>query len=169
MYTGDISAVLTGVAKPLEQVQPFEILLVDDDPFCIDLMLEALEDSAVKSHITVLKDGVEAMSYLRQQDSHSAYAEPDFIFLDLNMPRKDGRQVLREMKTDPTLSHIPVAVLTTSSLDEDISESYRLHANCFLTKPENIDGLIDMISSVQRFWFHTVVLPGSHVQRGSFS
>lgn len=138
---------------------PVNILLVDDDPYGIDLMLEAFEDSPYKTNITVLKDGVEAMNYLRHENKNAPYVEPDFIFLDLNMPRKDGRQVLKEMKSDPKLGHIPVAVLTTSSLEEDISESYRLHANCFLTKPETFEGLVEMLSSLEKFWFKTVVLP----------
>lgn len=141
------------------QPLPVNILLVDDDPYGIDLMLEAFEDSPYKTNITVLKDGVEAMNYLRHADANAPYVEPDFIFLDLNMPRKDGRQVLKEMKSDPKLGHIPVAVLTTSSLEEDISESYRLHANCFLTKPETFEGLVNMLSSLETFWFRTVVLP----------
>ena len=143
--------------------RPVQILLVDDDPYGIDLMLEALEDSPLNTKITVLKDGVEAMSYLRNDSKSQAYVEPDFIFLDLNMPRKDGRQVLREMKSDPRLSHIPVAVLTTSTLDEDVSESYRLHANCFITKPPTIEGLVDMLNSVQNFWFNTAVLPSAGI------
>jgi len=145
----------------LDTSRTIRILLVDDDPYGVDLMLEALEGSDVQTEITVLKDGVEAMQYLNSRDSAENYMEPDFIFLDLNMPRKDGRQVLKEIKEDPKLTHIPVAILTTSTLEEDISESYRLHANCFITKPETIDGLISMLDSVQNFWFRTVELPGS--------
>jgi chemotaxis family two-component system response regulator Rcp1 len=143
----------------VQTARPVEILLVDDDPYGVDLMLEALEDSTLNTNITVLKDGVEAMNYLRGRGDVQSLSYPDFIFLDLNMPRKDGRQVLREMKADPKLSHIPVAVLTTSTAEEDVTESYRLHANCYLTKPTTIDGLIEMLNSVQKFWFGTVILP----------
>ena len=140
-----------------------KILLVDDDPYGVDLMLEAMEGSDIQTQITVLKDGVEAMQYLKDCENSPTCEEPDFIFLDLNMPRKDGRQVLRELKGDPKLSHIPVAVLTTSTQEDDIADSYRLHANCFITKPETIEGLIKMLDSVQSFWFRTVVLPGAGI------
>ncbi len=139
--------------------RPIEILLVDDDPDIADLMIEAFEDSKIANHFSVVHDGVEAMAYLRREGKYNMAPRPAIVFLDLNMPRMDGRQVLAEMKEDPNLKDIPVAILTTSQADEDVAQAYKLHANCYLSKPPNMDGLIKLVSAIESFWFTLVELP----------
>ncbi|CAN5188420.1 response regulator [soil metagenome] len=137
------------------------ILLVDDDPLQAELMQEACEQIGVPFDLVAVKDGVEAMKYLRREGPYSGAKRPSFVFLDLNMPRKDGRQVLAEMKEDPDLKNIPVSILSTSSSEEEIGQAYLLHANCYLTKPRTMDGLVEMIKDVNKFWFGTACLPSS--------
>ncbi|MBI5664839.1 MAG: response regulator [Nitrospirae bacterium] len=137
-----------------------EVLLVEDNPGDVRLMQEALKDSKVCNNLHVVYDGEEAMSFLRCQDKYSSgVPEPDLIMLDLNLPKKDGREVLEDIKNDPALKHIPVVVITTSSAEEDILKSYNLHANCYVTKPVNLDQFIRVVHAIEDFWFTIVKLP----------
>jgi chemotaxis family two-component system response regulator Rcp1 len=138
-----------------------EILLVEDNPGDVRLTREALRDAEVTNTLRVVTDGEQAMSYLRRQGDHQDAVRPDLVLLDLNLPRKDGREVLAEMKQDPDLRRIPVVVLTTSQDDEDVSRTYDLHANCFVTKPVNLTDYMRVVHSIERFWFTVVRLPGA--------
>jgi CheY-like chemotaxis protein len=122
-------------------------------------MQEALKDAKVRNNLHVVNDGDEAMSFLRRQEKYSGALEPDLIMLDLNLPGKEGREVLQEIKNDPALMHIPVVIVTTSSAEEDILESYSLHANCFVTKPVNLEQFIRVVHAIEDFWFTIVKLP----------
>jgi chemotaxis family two-component system response regulator Rcp1 len=143
-----------------ERMQPVEILLVEDNPGDVRLTIEALRDGKVRNHLNVVTDGVEALLYLRRQGRYAAAARPDLILLDLNLPRKDGREVLAEIKADPHLRSIPVVILTTSQADQDILKSYELNANCYITKPVDLDQFISVVRSIEDFWFTVVTLPG---------
>ncbi len=135
------------------------ILLVEDNPGDIRLTQEALKESPIRSNLFVVKDGVEAIEFLKRKGKHAANALPDIILLDLNLPKKDGREVLAEVKADETLKIIPVVILTTSDADQDIIRSYKLHANCFITKPVDLDQFIYIIHQIQVFWFSVAKLP----------
>jgi CheY-like chemotaxis protein len=139
--------------------RPVEILLVEDNPGDVRLTIEALREGKVRNHLSVATDGVEAMAFLRREGEHAAAARPDLILLDLNLPRKDGRQVLAEIKADEDLRTIPVVILTTSKADEDILRSYDLHANCYVTKPVDLDQFITVVKSIEDFWLTIVALP----------
>ena len=136
-----------------------EILLVEDDPADVLLTQEALLGSKIRNNLHVVDDGVEALAFLRQEGTYRDVPRPDLILLDLNMPRKDGREVLADIKEDPGLKTIPVAVLTTSSQDEDILKSYELHANCYITKPVGLEQFATVVQSLDDFWFTIVKLP----------
>lgn len=136
-----------------------EILLVEDDAGDIDLTREALEDSKLQLNLNVVRDGVEAIAYLRREDKYSTATQPDLILLDLNLPRKDGREVLQNIKNDNKLKHIPVVVLTTSDTDEDILGSYGLGANCYVNKPLGMDEFVQIVRAIEDFWFTIVKLP----------
>ncbi|WP_420630521.1 response regulator [Candidatus Leptofilum sp.] len=136
-----------------------EILMVEDDPGDADLTQELLEDAKVLIHVNVVEDGVKAMDYLRQQGNYAQAVRPDLILLDLNLPRKDGREVLQEIKSDPDLKRIPVVVLTTSDADEDILRSYNLGANSFVTKPVGLDQFAHIVKTIENFWFTVVKFP----------
>ena len=136
-----------------------EILLVDDDAFHLDLMREAFEETNSNFKLISVKDGFEALEYLHRLGRYTAVKRPAMVFLDLNMPRKNGRQVLAEIKEDAELKDIPVTILSTSDSLEDVNQAYKLHANCYLTKPSNMDGLIKMVRTIEAFWFGTVALP----------
>jgi CheY-like chemotaxis protein len=136
-----------------------EILLVDDDPGDVRLTVEALKQTKMHINLSFARDGIEALAVLRHQGKFSAAPCPDIILLDLNMPRKDGREVLREIKEDPKLKHIPVVVLTTSAAEEDIMRSYNLHANCYVTKPVDLQQFMKVVASIESFWFTVVKLP----------
>jgi chemotaxis family two-component system response regulator Rcp1 len=138
---------------------PIEILLVEDSPSDAFLTQEALQRAKTASRIHVVPDGVEAMAFLRHQDGYADVPRPDLILLDLNTPRKDGREVLSEIKSDPKLSMIPVIVLTSSSADSDIQKAYELHANCYITKPAEFATFKQVMQSVENFWFNSVTLP----------
>lgn len=138
--------------------EPIEILLVEDNPGNVRLTQEALKDGKVVNNLRVVADGVAAMEYLRDCLSRGQ-ALPDLVLLDLNLPRKDGRAVLTEMKSDERLLSIPVVVLTTSKAEEDILRSYQLHANCYITKPVSLDSFIQVIKDVEKFWLCVVKLP----------
>ena len=141
------------------QGNPLEILIVEDSPSDVFLVKEALKQTGETCRVHVVSDGVEAMEFLRKQGSHGHAPRPDLILLDLNMPRKDGREVLLEIKTDERLRCIPIVVLTSSSAEQDISKAYNLHANCYITKPADFARFKAVINSVQAFWFRDVTLP----------
>ena len=136
-----------------------EILLVEDNPGDADLAREALAMSKMKNNLHVVEDGVEAIAFLNKEGVYSDAVRPDLILLDLNLPRKDGRQVLAEIKSDERLKTIPVVILTTSSADEDILKSYCLHANCYITKPIDFSQFMKVVNSIENFWLGIVKLP----------
>ncbi len=136
-----------------------QILLVEDNPGDIRLTQEALKEGSIKNVLNVVKDGVEALDYLKKKGKFMNNPTPDIILLDLNLPRKDGREVLAEIKSDEYLKLIPVIILTTSDADQDILRSYKLHANCFITKPVDLDQFIFIIRQIETFWFTVVKLP----------
>jgi CheY-like chemotaxis protein len=138
---------------------PAVILLVEDNPDDVALTMEALKEGNIGNDLHVAKDGVEALAFLRKQGVHAAAPRPDLILLDLNLPRKDGREVLEEIKSDASLCQIPVVVLTTSRAESDVINSYRLHANCFVTKPVDFDEFLEIVRSIEHFWFSVVNLP----------
>jgi two-component system, chemotaxis family, response regulator Rcp1 len=139
--------------------RPVEILLVEDNPGDVDLTRETLQDCKLLNHMNVVGNGVEAMAYLRRQGKYTEATRPDLILLDLNLPKKDGREVLAEVKADDQLRRIPVVVLTTSSAEQDILQTYDLHANCYITKPVNLDQFSAVVRAIEEFWFTIVKLP----------
>ncbi len=139
--------------------RPIDILLVEDNPGDVRLTIEALRDSKVRNHLHVATDGVEAMAFLRREGQHADAVRPDLILLDLNLPRMDGRQVLAELKADPALKVIPVVVLTTSRAEQDILRSYELQANCYISKPVDLEQFITVVRSIEDFWLTIVTLP----------
>jgi CheY-like chemotaxis protein len=138
-----------------------DILLVEDNPGDVRLTIEALKDGKVRNRLSVAPDGVEAMAFLRQEGKYAGAPRPDLILLDLNLPKKDGREVLAEIKADERLRQIPVVVLTTSSSEQDILHSYDLHANCYIPKPVDLDQFIDVVRGIENFWLTVVRLPES--------
>jgi CheY-like chemotaxis protein len=136
-----------------------EILLVEDNAADARLTLEQLKQCSVSNHVSVVGDGEKAMSFLRRQEGYAHVRRPDLVILDLNLPRKDGRQVLAEMKCDPLLRQIPVIILTTSGAKEDVDKCYHLHANCYLTKPVDLEGFTTVIEAIEDFWLKAVRLP----------
>ncbi|MCD4737132.1 MAG: response regulator [Bacteroidales bacterium] len=136
-----------------------EVLLIEDSPGDVRLTKEALKEGRILNNLHVVNDGVEAMSFLKKEGEYKSSTTPDLILLDLNMPKKDGREVLSEIKADPKLKSIPVVVLTTSSAEEDILKSYDLHANCYITKPVDLDQFIEVVKSINEFWLNIVKLP----------
>jgi CheY-like chemotaxis protein len=139
--------------------RPIEILLVEDNPGDARLAQEALKEAKVKNNMAIVGDGVEAMAYLRKEGDYADATRPDLILLDLNLPRKDGREVLGEIKNDDDLKRIPVVVLTVSKAEEDILKSYNLHANCFISKPVDLDQFLQVVKSIEDFWLSIVKLP----------
>ena len=140
-------------------LQPIEILLVEDNPGDVDLTREALEGAKVHNVLRVAEDGEAAIEYLYRRGRFADVPRPDLILLDLNLPKKGGRQVLEEIKADPELAGIPVVILTTSEADEDILRSYQLHANCYITKPVNFKQFMNVIKAIEDFWLTIVKLP----------
>jgi two-component system response regulator len=140
-------------------VKPIEILLVEDNPGDVRLSIEVLRDAKVHNHLNTVSDGVEALSFLRREGIYAEAPHPDLILLDLNLPKKDGREVLAEIKADDNLKRIPVVVLTTSQSEEDILKAYELHANCYISKPVNLDQFIKVVQSIEAFWLTIVKLP----------
>ena len=138
---------------------PVEILLVEDNLGDARLTREALKEGKVYSNLHWAKDGVEALDFLNARGRFEAAPRPDIILLDLNLPRKDGREVLHEIKNDEKLKHIPVVVLTTSKAEEDVLRSYELHANCYVAKPVDLEKFIMVVQSIDRFWLTVVTLP----------
>ena len=136
-----------------------EILLVEDNPGDVRLTIEGLNEAKVRNNLNVARDGVEALEFLRRQGQFAEAVRPDLILLDLNLPRIDGREVLAEVKSDPDLKTIPVVVLTTSSAEQDILRSYELQANCYITKPVDLEQFIKVVRSIEDFWLTIVTLP----------
>jgi two-component system, chemotaxis family, response regulator Rcp1 len=136
-----------------------EILLVEDNPGDVRLTQEALRDAKVRNRLHVVADGIEATSFLRRQGKHADAPRPDLVLLDLNLPKKSGREVLAEIKQDPSLKSIPVVILTTSAAEEDILRSYELHANCYITKPVGLDQFLKVVKTIDNFWLAIVKLP----------
>jgi len=147
------------VNAPTEPVVPIEVLLVEDDPGDILMTREAFEEHKVRNRLNVVSDGVEALAYLRREGKYAEAVRPDLVLLDLNLPRRDGREVLAEIKKDEDLHHIPVVVLTTSQADEDILCSYQLHANAYVTKPVDFDRFISVVRQIDDFFVSVVKLP----------
>jgi CheY-like chemotaxis protein len=139
--------------------KPIEILLVEDNPGDVRLIREALKEGKVRNTLHVVYDGVEAITFLRKQGEYSGVLRPDLILLDLNLPKKDGREVLAEIKEDENLKRIPVVVLTTSQSEIDILKSYNLHANCYITKPVDLGQFLEVVKSIEDFWLTIVKLP----------
>jgi CheY-like chemotaxis protein len=138
---------------------PIEVLLVEDDPGDVLMTREAFEEHKVGNRLAVVSDGVEALAYLRRQGAYADAPRPDLILLDLNLPRRDGREVLAEIKNDPDLLDIPVVVLTTSQAEEDVLASYRLHANAYVAKPVDFERFIAVVRQIDQFFVSVVKLP----------
>ena len=139
--------------------KPIEILLVEDNPADVRLTKEALKEGKILNNMNVAKDGVEALAFLHREGKYGNAPRPDIILLDLNLPKKNGRDVLAEIKDDPALKRIPVVVLTTSKAEEDILRTYDLHANCFITKPVDLEQFIAVVQAIEYFWLSVVKLP----------
>jgi CheY-like chemotaxis protein len=138
---------------------PIEILLAEDNPGDVRLTEKALDHGNIINNLHVVKNGVKALQFLRQEGEFSDKPRPDLVLLDLNMPKKDGREVMEEMKGDPSLRRIPVVVLTSSEAEEDVVRSYELNANAYLTKPVDFDGFVDIVKRIEDFWFSVVKMP----------
>ncbi len=138
---------------------PIEILLVEDNAGDIRLTLEAFKEAPLPKHVNVVRDGVEALAFLRREGRYDCAPRPDLVLLDLNMPKKDGREVLRDAKSDPELKTIPIIVLTTSVAPSDVVRSYELHANCYIQKPADYDEFLELIRQFEAIWFDVVQLP----------
>jgi len=136
-----------------------EILLIEDNPGDVRLTEEALKEGKVLNNLNVVEDGEEALKFLYRQDKYQNAPRPDLILLDLNLPRKDGREVMAKLKADMTLKRIPIVVLTTSQAEQDIIESYELGVNCYITKPVDLDQFLDVVKSIEDFWLTVVTLP----------
>jgi chemotaxis family two-component system response regulator Rcp1 len=139
--------------------RPIEILLVEDNPGDVRLTREVLRDGKVHNHLNVAQDGTEALAFLYRQGKYATAPRPDLILLDLNLPKKDGREVLVTIKEDDSLRRIPVVILTTSQAEEDILRAYNLHSNCYITKPVDLDQFIRIVKSIEEFWLTIVKLP----------
>ena len=139
--------------------KPIVILYVEDNPGDVRLTMEALKESKIANKVHVVEDGVKAIDYLHKEGDYAAATRPDLILLDLNLPKKDGREVLAEIKEEPGIKRIPVVILTTSKSEEDILKTYNLHANCYITKPVDIGQFINVIKKIEDFWFSIVKLP----------
>jgi CheY-like chemotaxis protein len=141
------------------EVRPIEILLVEDSPSDAEFTVEALKEAKVRNHLNIVEDGVQAMEFLHRQGRFAGVPRPDLIMLDLNLPRKDGREVLAELKADDNFKTIPVVVLTTSRAEQDVLHAYQLHANCYITKPVDFQQLLNVVRSIESFWLFVVTLP----------
>ena len=155
---GRASAIAFRPIMPKER-RPIEILLVEDSPSDTDLTMEALQEGGIPSNLNHVEDGVEAMAFLGRKNSYADAPRPDLILLDLNLPRKDGREVLSELKSDPDLRTIPVVVLTTSRDDRDIAQVYGLQANCYIAKPVDFDQFVNVVRAIEHFWLEVAILP----------
>lgn len=139
--------------------RPIEVLLVDDNPGDVRLTVEALKEGAVPNRLHHAEDGVEALEFLRREGKFTAAVRPDLILLDLNLPKMDGREVLATIKADANLRLIPVVILTSSQAEEDILRAYDLHANCYVSKPVDFERFVDVVRSIEKFWFTVATLP----------
>ena len=139
--------------------RPIEILLVEDNPGDIRLTQEGLKEGKIFNNLSVVEDGIEALAFLRHEGKYADAPRPDLILLDLNLPRKDGREVLQEIKSDPSLRRIPVVILTTSHAEVDIIGTYNQHANCYITKPVDFEQFVNVVKSIENFWLTIVKLP----------
>jgi len=145
--------------QSISHARPIEILLIEDSSTDVLLAQEALDVAKMRNTLSVVKDGVEAMAYLRKEGQYSNVQRPDLILLDLNLPRKDGREVLAEIKAADEFKCIPVVVLTTSRAQEDVLNAYGLHANCYITKPVDFEQFANVVRAIDQFWFTVVTLP----------
>jgi CheY-like chemotaxis protein len=145
--------------NPVDRPDPIEVLLVEDDPGDVLLIREAFEDNKVANRLHVVADGVEALEFMRRENGNEDAPRPDLVLLDLNLPRKDGREVLAEVKADDDLRSIPIVVLTTSQAEEDVLRSYDLHANAYVTKPVDFDRFIGVVRQIDQFFVSVVKLP----------
>ncbi len=148
---------MTGINK--ESCRPIEILMVEDNPGDVRLTVEALKEGKIRNNFNTVADGVEALAYLRRQGPYAEATRPDLILLDLNLPKKSGPEVLAEIKEDPDLRRIPVVILTVSKAEQDILKTYNLHANCYITKPVELDQFLEVVKSIENFWLTVVMLP----------
>jgi len=155
--------------QPQNHQHPIEILLIEDNPGDVDLAREALADGKINNRLQVIEDGETALAFLHRRGAFADAILPDLIILDLNLPRKDGRQVLAEIKADERLKRIPVVVLTSSQEEQDVLKSYNLHANCYITKPIDLDQFIKVVKSIEDFWLSIVVLPPNGKQPNKIS
>lgn len=142
-----------------KKTNPVNVLLVEDNPGDVRLTQEAFKEANMAIQLNVTMDGAEAIKYLRKEEKYSDVLTPDLILLDLNLPKKDGREVLKEIKTDDTLKRIPVVVLTTSNAEQDVMKSYNLHVNCYINKPVDFEKFFDIIQKIEEFWLTTAILP----------
>ena len=142
-----------------ESGAPIEILLVEDNPGDVRLTQEAVREAKIRNTLNVVNDGEQAIAYVRRQGEYAERPRPDLILLDLNLPRKDGREVLQDLKSDPDLHRIPVVVLTSSEAEQDILSTYDLYANAYVTKPVDLEQFMRVVSSIQDFWLNIVKLP----------
>ncbi len=140
--------------------KPVQLLLIEDNPGDVRLTREALKNSEINVHLSVARDGVEAMDFLRRSGRFADAPKPDLVLLDLNLPRKNGREVLSEIKSDPELKRIPVLIMTTSRAEQDVNRAYHLNANCYITKPMDLDEFLRIVKAIEDFWLKTVTLPG---------
>ena len=141
------------------ETRPVEIMLLEDNPGDVRLTMEALKEAKVSNNLNIVIDGEEAMAFLRKEGKFSNAPKPDLILLDLNVPKKDGREVLKEIKADKNFRFIPVVILTSSQVDEDIINAYDQHANCYITKPVDLDQFMKIVASIEEFWLTIVKLP----------
>ncbi|HWV98428.1 MAG TPA: response regulator [Candidatus Acidoferrum sp.] len=155
----------------MTEVEPrlVEILLVEDSPSDTELTIEALHEAKVRNHLSLVEDGVQAMQFLRREGPFAGAPRPDLIMLDLNLPRKDGREVLAEIKSDESLKTIPIVVLTTSRAEQDVLRAYQLNANCYITKPVDFEQFLNVVRSIESFWLFIVTLPPKARATGTFS
>jgi len=147
------------MTHPVVEAMPIEVLLVEDDPGDVLMTREAFEEHKVGNRLNVVSDGVDALAYLRKEEPFQSAVRPDLILLDLNLPKRDGREVLAEIKNDSSLRQIPVVVLTTSQADEDVLRSYQLHANAYVTKPVDFDRFVRVVKQIDEFFISVVRLP----------
>ena len=141
--------------------RPVEILLVEDNPGDVRLTQEVFKEGKVRNNMSVVRNGEQAMAFLRRENHFADAERPDIILLDLNLPRKDGREVLAEIKADPDLKRIPVVILTTSQAESDLVQSYNLHANCYIVKPVDLENFIEVVKRIEGFWLQIVKLPSN--------
>jgi chemotaxis family two-component system response regulator Rcp1 len=143
------------------QLKPIDILLIEDNPADVRLTVEAFKEGKVNNALHVVQNGEDAMAFLKQEEKYQDVPRPDLILLDLNLPKKDGREVLEEIKSEPDLKRIPVVILTTSKAEEDILRTYNLHANCYINKPVDLDEFIRIAKSIENYWLTIVKLPSN--------